>query len=217
VILFGYHQKEMLTYIILITFLNAVVLSTTTAQVAQEIQDGSLSVILLRPVNYFAYCFSRDAADKCMNTFFSLLELVLLYFFLKPDIIIQTQMEKWIPFVGAIGIAIVLYFCINMLLSFIGFWSREAWAPRFIFFILVTFLAGIYFPLDILPAPIYTFMRLLPFTYLVYFPLKIYLGQISSLELLFGFTTSLVWCFLLIFAMKNMFKKGIKLYTAEGI
>lgn len=214
---FGYEKGQMLTYILLISFLNAVVLSTQTFRVAQEIQDGSLSTILLQPVSYFGYNFARDVADKLINTVFSILEISLLLWILKPEVVIQTRIYLLALFLGAVFCAAFMYFCINMLLSCIGFWSRESWAPRFIFFILVTFLAGTYFPLDIFPPAVYFLLRLLPFTYLIYFPLKIYLGQVTAYDVIGGFTIGLTWCVLLFIFMKLTWNKGIKLYTAEGI
>lgn len=214
---FGYQEAQMLTYIILITFLQGVVLSTQTFRVAEEINLGTLSNFLIRPFNYIEYVMSRDISDKLVNTFFSIFEIALLIFVLHPPIIIQTS-SVWLGlfFVTCI-LAAVLFFEIGFMLSIIGFWSRESWAPRFIFFILVTFLAGTYFPLDIMPVPIYNFLQLLPFTYLIYFPLKIYLGSIDSIFLVKGFVIMSSWIIVFTFGLRSFWKKGLKIYTAEGI
>src|SRR6185437_13453985 len=103
-----------------------------------------------------------------------------------------------------------------MLLSFIGFFSSEAWAPRFIFFILLSFLAGSMFPLDILPRPLYILLSLLPFPYLIYGPLKIYLGQQNIFQIFLTLGVGFVWIFILGLFANVMWKKGLSLYGAEG-
>lgn len=214
---FGYEQAQMLTYILLITFLNGIVLSTQTFRVAEEINLGTLSSFLIRPFSYFGYVLSRDISDKIVNTFFSVFEIILLVIILRPPVFLQTSFFWLGLFIVTCILAALLFFEIGMLLSIIGFWSRETWSPRFIFFILVTFLAGTYFPLDILPKPIYEFLQLLPFTYLIFFPLKIYLGHIDFVLLTRGFIIMISWIILMLIILRYSWKRGLKIYTAEGI
>lgn len=215
--IFGYRESQMLTYIILITFLQGIVLSTQTFRVAEEINLGTLSHFLIRPLNYFGYVISRDISDKLVNTFFSIFEIILLIYVLHPPLVLQTSFTWLGLFIITCILAAILFFEIGFMLSLIGFWSRESWAPRFIFFILVTFLAGTYFPLDILPKSIYNFLQLLPFTYLIFFPLKIYLGQMESLFLIKGFIVMISWIIIMTLGLRSFWKKGLKIYTAEGI
>lgn len=213
---FGYRENQMLTYILFTIFINGIVFSSQSFRVAEEINSGMLSKYLIRPINYFAYNFSRDFSDKLINTFFSLFEFLLLLFLLKPPIVLQTN-PLWLAlFVQSIIFAAILYFEISLLISFIGFWSNEIWAPRFLFFILISFLAGNYFPLDIFPSVIYKTLEFLPFTYLLFYPLKIYLGQASMYFVLKGFIVVSFWLVLLFFFLKRLWRKGLKAYTAEG-
>lgn len=213
---FGYDQAQMLTYIIMITFLNGVVLSTQTFRIADEINTGTLSNFLIRPLNYFGYVASRDIADKTLNTFFSILEIFLLIFLLKPPLFLQTSIFWLVLFLATSFLSAVLFFEIGSLLSLIGFWSRETWAPRFLFFILVTFLAGTYFPLDIFPKTIYNFLELLPFTYLIFFPLKVYLGNMEIFYLWRGLSIMLLWIVLIFVILNFVWRKGLKMYRSEG-
>lgn len=213
---FGYEKSQILTYILLLTFINGVVLSSQTMKVAVEINTGALSKFLLQPLNYFAFNFSRDLSDKAINTLFSFLEIAFLFFILKPPVFLQTNFFfLFFFFLGCI-FASILYFEISLMLSFIGFWSREVWAPRFVFWILISFLAGTYFPLDILPFPVYNILQFLPFTYLVFFPLKVYLGNIDMVFLSKGFFIVSVWIILLWMFLNYLWRKGLKVYTAEG-
>lgn len=215
-VIFGYQEQEIITYIIFISILSGIVLATKTERVALEINMGTLSNFLILPMRYFLFNISRDAADKIINTVCSFFEIFLFILIIHPPIILQSNLFLIVLFFIASLIASLLYFEINMLLSFIAFWSKETWAPRFIFFILISFLAGLYFPLDIIPGGIYKVLELLPFTYLIFFPLKIYLGHIDKTFLIKGFTIGIFWSILLWLFMGYIWRKGLKLYTAEG-
>ncbi len=211
-----YNQASMLTYILGGSIMYSIVMSTRAAGVADDIVQGNLSNYLLRPVNYIFYYFSKDIGDKAMNIAFSLFEISLVFLLLRPPFFIQTNLLYIIPFTISVLLAVCINFYLNMMLSFIGFFSSEAWAPRFIFYILLTFFAGSLFPLDIFPAPIYLFLKLLPFSYLLYSPMKIYLGQMSPLNIAINLVLAILWTVLLYFFVNLLWKKGLRLYTAEG-
>ena len=214
--LLGYNQSFMLTYILGTSLLDSVVLSSRTYAVGEEINSGNLMNFLLRPINYFAYWFSKDLGDKCMNISFSIVELLLIFVILKPPIFIQTDPLYILLFIFSIILSLFIYFFLNFLLGLIGFWSPEIWAPRFIFITVLGFFAGSLFPLDILPKVVYEILRFLPFTYLLYFPLKIYLGQLSFSEIISGLSISLFWTFAIYFIVRFIWQKGLKNYTAYG-
>lgn len=151
-----------------------------------------------------------------MNIFFSFIEISIVFILLRPPFFLQTNTFYLFPFIISVFSAIGINFYLNMLLSFIGFFSSEAWAPRFIFYILLTFFAGSLFPLDIFPTPIYLFLKLLPFSYLLYTPMKIYLGQMSLSQIFIALSVSLAWLVFLFFIVNALWKKGLRLYAAEG-
>lgn len=215
-VVFGYTSSTILTYILGTAIVSAFVLSARTYVIGEEINKGTLSNYLLKPINYFLYWLSKNFGDKAMNIMFSAVELSILYIILKPPIFIQENIIFLLLFIISIILAIFLHFLIDVLLGFIGFWSAEVWAPRFIFFASIGFFSGVYFPLDILPKGVFEVFSILPFSYLMYFPLKIYLGELSILKILEGFLITAVWIFILFLITKFVWKKGLQAYTAYG-
>ncbi len=167
-------------------------------------------------MNYFGFIAARDIADKTLNTIFSIFEMAILVIILKPPIFLQTSIYWLSVFFIVSFMAAILFFGIGSILSLIGFWTRETWAPRFVFFILVTFLAGTYFPLDIFPKPIFNILELLPFSYLIFFPLKIYLGNMPNDHLVSGILIMFFWIITVFIALQYIWKKGLMRYTSEG-
>lgn len=212
----SYNQSQMLTYIIVTSFVEAIVLSTRTHDIAENINSGSLSNFLITPINLFAYWFSRDLGDKLMNILFMVIELTLFFLIFHPPFFIQTNHFLIITFILSILLATIMHFYIGFSLSLIGFWSPETWAPRFIFFIVVTFFSGWTFPLDILPVTIYEILKFFPFTYLIYFPVKVYLGTLNNPEIILGIAVCFSWTIVLYFLTKAFWQKGLRSYSSFG-
>ena len=58
--LFAYSHTQMLTYVIGTSVISAIVFSTRTHEIGENINSGSLSSMLLKPMSYFGYWLSRD-------------------------------------------------------------------------------------------------------------------------------------------------------------
>lgn len=212
----GYNQSFMLTYVLGTALVSTIVWSSKTAQIGDDINEGNLSNFLLRPIGYMRYWFAKDVGDKIMNILFSIAELLVIVFLLKPPLFFQTNIFIILLTIIALVLGVFLYFYINIILGFIAFWNPETWAPRFIFFTVITFLAGGLFPLDILPKNIYIICQLLPFQYMLYFPIKLYLGELSFIAILQGVCITVVWVLLLYKFTEFLWHKGLKTYTSHG-
>lgn len=214
--LFGYSQTLMVTYILGTAFIGSLVTSSRSASIGDQIVSGELSNFLVRPFNYFFYWFARDAGDKAINVAFALCEFSLIFLLLRPPLFLQTNVFSLVIFSLAVLLAIGIFFTFNMLTGIAGFWVEETWSLRFLIFIIIQFLAGGLFPLDILPKPLATLFSFLPFPYLLYFPMKIYLGQLSFPQIFFGLGVSLVWLILLWQVAMVFWRIGLKNYSAQG-
>lgn len=214
--LFGYSREMMISYILIGPLLYSIIFATRTHEISDNINSGDLSLWLVKPFGYFKFWFARDMGDKAMNLAFCVVEFSLLLLILRPEIYIQTNPLYLGLLIAAVILAVLLQFFISCLISMIGFWSPEVWAPRFIFYVLLSFFTGAVFPLDILAEPIFQFLMMLPFAYLQYFPLKIYLGQVSWNEIFFGFSMLIAWIFVFYGALRLAWNKGLRNYTASG-
>ncbi|OGG08570.1 hypothetical protein A2154_00340 [Candidatus Gottesmanbacteria bacterium RBG_16_43_7] len=214
--LFGYSREMMLTYVLLISIVRTIVLSTTTVDIGNKINQGDLSNYLVKPICFVCFYFSRDMADKLLNLICGIFEVGIFILILNPPLAFQPDLFVTSTFLVAAGIGAVLYFYFSLLIGFIGFWSTEVWAPRFLSLTIMEFFAGTLFPLDILPQSLYTISQVLPFHYFIYFPIKVYLGQLTQTEILAGLTVSVGWVILLLLLTRYIWSKGLKIYQAEG-
>lgn len=216
-VIFGYNREKILTYVFLTLVLRSLILGQRSIDAAGEISDGRLSNYLVKPISYHLYWFTRDLADKLLNILFSIGEIALLYFILRPPIFIQTDPLVIFQFLIAIAFAVLLNFLLGNISSYFSFWTPgNAWGFWFIYFVFQDFLGGVIFPLDIFPKAIYNFLTLLPFPYLLFFPANVYLGKISQADLIKGFLVVSIWTAILIYLLKKEWALGVKSYQAEG-
>lgn len=213
--LFGYEQAELISYVIVTYLVSNFVFATRTHDVGSEINEGKLTNYLIRPINYFGFLLSRDLGDKLLNLLFSIVELFILLSILKPPLYLSSTSTILLAVIALLG-SVCIYFLVSIILGFIGFWTPEVWGPRFIFFMLIEFMAGTYFPLDILPDNIEKIISLTPFPYFFYFPVKLFLGQLSISSVQSGFSIMLFWLFILFIFMQLIWRKGLRVYSAEG-
>src|SRR5436190_170093 len=179
-VIFGYTREKILTYVFLTIFVKALVFSARAVDVSGEIGRGELTNYLLKPVSYFKYWMTRDIASKALNMSFALVEFSLLALFLKPTLFFQTNFLYLLAFLLSILVAILIYFCLLFIVSAIPFWMPEAsWGVNFLLIVVLDFLSGSLFPIDVLPTLWQKFLYLTPFPYLVFFPIQIYLGNFS--------------------------------------
>lgn len=211
--LFGSVNKaEMLSYILFSSFISAFVMGTRTPEIASDINNGSIINMLLRPISFFGFYFAKDLGDKLVNVFFSFIEIVFLAYAFQAPLLNPNLSLLFIYFLAC---GVIISFYINMLLSFIGFWTTEVWAPRFLFTMLVFFVSGTYFPLNLLPTTIYQLLLLTPFPYLYFMPTHLLIHKPGN-YLLMQIIGALVWAIALHVIAHAVWKVGNKNFSFWG-
>jgi ABC-2 type transport system permease protein len=213
--LFGYTETQIVSYILITNVLGALVFSTKTSEVADQILTGKIIDPLLKPFNYFGYIGGREFADKMLNLCFSIGEISLILLLLRPEIEVQLSVMTILSIGVFLVNGICISFFISLLLSLFAFWSTDVWGPKFIYFVLTSLLAGIMFPLDVLPEPLYSLILFTPFPYLVYIPAKIAVFGASS-EFIPLIVMSTFWIVLLFVVTRFVWHKGMKEFSFFG-
>lgn len=214
--LFGYTRDKMLAYIFISWVIQSLVLSSRSIDLAGIINSGDLSNILIKPLSNLKYWFFRDIADKALNLLFSAGELAVLFLILRPAIEWPSLVNLGILAIFVLPLATILYYFINYLFGLFGFWTPQVWAPRFLLFVILQFVAGSLFPLDVLPVGLQRVLDWTPFPYLIYFPTQVFLERIGEIGIIKGIVVTAVWMAIFYLIVKLVWKKGILIYSAEG-
>ncbi|HUV46831.1 MAG TPA: ABC-2 family transporter protein [Candidatus Bathyarchaeia archaeon] len=214
-----YDEKLMLTYVLLSSFLQSLILTSRSFQIAEDIATGRLNNRLIKPISYLKSMFSLDLGVKAASIFFLFFQLALIFIVLKPPFFVQKDPLQLLSFILVSFGGLFIYFYLSSLISLVTFWYPEdyGWPARFLFMVVNNFLSGGVLPLDILPVPIFNFLRFLPSANFIFFPLQVYLGKVNPSQLFHGFLMILFWIIVLKIITDFTWKKGLKNYTAVGI
>jgi ABC-2 type transport system permease protein len=111
-----------------------------------------------------------------------------------------------------------IFFTLLFMTASIPFWMPEvAWGAQFLIVVIVVeFLSGSLFPIDILPGVLQKILYASPFPYLIFFPLQTYLGKLPVNQVIAGLTVSIAWSVVLWLLLKYIWSKGLKVYQAYG-
>lgn len=214
--IFGYSQDQILTYVVVSALIRAIVLSSKATDISDQINQGSIVNFLLKPLGFIKYYCARDLADKMLNIFFVIIEISLLLFLLKPQVIVQTDILYLFEFFLAVFLGMILFFSITFMIGLLAFWVENSWGPLFLGMILLEGFGGGLFPIDILPKSIFNLIMLTPFPYLIYFPSKIYIGGLPENVIYQGFAILIFWVIFLWIVMNKVLKAGLRQFTAVG-
>jgi ABC-2 type transport system permease protein len=217
-VIFGYDRARILTYVFALMIVRALVLSARAVDVSSDVAEGNLSNYLVKPISYFKYWFTRDVASKALNLGFAAVEFAALFLILKPPFYFQTNAFVLLAFLIAVVLAMLIFFCLLFIISAVPFWAPElGWGAQFLVTtVILEFLSGSLFPIDILPPILQKIVMTLPFPYMIFFPVQVYLGKITGVAQVQGFLISAVWLAALWISMKYVWTKGLKVYQAFG-
>src|SRR6185503_5739400 len=127
----------------------------------------------------------------------------ILYFLFRPDFtgVTLTGVLLSIP-------AMVLGFLVGYLLSAaitsLAFWTTRVFSIYEFFFALTLLFSGQFVPLTLMPEVIQNIAQYLPFQLQLYFPIQLIRNELSSMQIIQGFVTGIVWLILSILLFQQV-------------
>ncbi len=206
-------QDDLLLYVFGAHLLRSIVFGSQSRRIAQEINNGTFSLYLVRPVNHFWFFYFCELAERLILTFTAIIEIIILGFVLHLNLFSSLSFQSGMVFLSII-LAHFLYYLLSYAFSLLAFWSREAMGPRFLFEWFLEFASGAYFPLHIVGQLFFSFLSFLPFMYLIYTPLMILLGKIEEGR---GVLLQLMWIGVSVLLCVFIWRQGLEKYSGEGI
>lgn len=214
----GYTKDQMYSYVFLVLVLLSFVMSAPSNDtIGGEIASGDLSNYLVKPIHYLKYWLTRDMSSKVLNLTFSLVEVSLLWVFIKPQISLTANPHQLLLGFLVLLSGMFIYFFITKLAISTAFWVPEnTWGLMFIILVFMETLSGVIFPLDVLSPQVQSLLRLTPFPYLIYYPITIFVGKTSISQAAYILIQSLVWLAISWASVLYIWRKGLKVYSAAG-
>lgn len=213
----GYSLSEMVTYLLGGGLINSFILTTAeNHETSQNIQDGTLSTLLIKPINPYFIWLARDFGAKAFFLFLGLIGYVCVSFFFGDYILGFKSLFNFIVFLVSLIFSALLQFLIFETLSLLAFWIENTYGIRFTMRVIMEVIGGAIIPISFFPAVLQRIFFLLPFPLLIYFPMNIYLGKISNCEIYIEFLKEIGWITGLLILNLIIWKRGLKYYVAMG-
>lgn len=213
----GYTFREMITYLIGTGLISSSLLLISQGdKIDSEINRGTLSNYLLKPININFYWLMQDIARKVLTSIMGLVAFSLIFLFAGKYLVAPASSAALVFVFLAVALGAFMHFLFFYLTSVISFWLGRTWGFRFVISITMEIATGIIIPISFLPGIWKDIFSFLPFRLIAYFPMQIYLGKITTPEILSGFFQELVWLIVLGAIGWCLWRKGVKHYTASG-
>ncbi|MGE5607186.1 MAG: ABC transporter permease [Bacteroidota bacterium] len=213
----GYSLSQMVWYFTGVTFIWYFIWNFTDANIAEKIISGNLAIDLLRPVSVIKLELAQAIALRTAGVVFEFLPGILLYSLIfYPDFLTALSLLK---FFLVVILSFTLFFLINFLVGLSAFVIQSNFSLQSIKFILISFSAGVYVPLEFFPDWFNRLNSFLPFQYNFYWPIQFFLNRdfthgAGALFRVIG--VQVLWIFSFYLLCKCLWRQAIKKFGAVG-
>jgi ABC-2 type transport system permease protein len=213
----GYNFDSIIAYYIFMFIIGSFTnVGSIGYKVANDIKEGALNNLLVRPINYIGYCFTETISQRLINLLIALLMFIPVIIFGSGNFSLGITPEQLYLLPIVILFSFILSFFINIIISLLVFWITEVTSFFFLKDVILDFASGRVFPLDLFPISLFSVFSFLPFMYCTFFPVVMLTKGISSIGLYQGLLIQLTWIVLLYLLIKVLWRFGLKKYVGTG-
>jgi len=207
----NYSGAGMLSYFIYSFLVGQVVLSTRLFTIGNSIISGEFSRLLLYPASLFKLFTAWEVVDKLINLAISLIYIIPLGFLVRAYLP-RLGLVDGLVFGAFLLTSVAVFTMLVMIINSLAFYTNQLWAINFLFFILLSFFSGQYFPLDLLGV----WATLTPFAFVNYWPARLLLGQVGFVNLWLALGVGWLWVVILYQVYRLAWATGRRRFTGWG-
>ncbi|PHM48221.1 ABC transporter permease [Xenorhabdus miraniensis] len=212
----GYTFSELVMYFIGARFINYFVWYAIDWKLYEQVHEGNLSTLLLKPIDVQAYYFWEMVGDRLVNIVLGVIPLMILTIILGSYFDFHVSLYNTFSGILSITLSCILWFLVSWTIGCYVFWTQKADMILFVKEMVIMILAGAFFPIDILPSYIASLIDKTPFPYLAYFPLKILFTDMEEINVSIGLITQIIWCVIFFALGRVIWRQGLKKYVEVG-
>jgi len=209
----GENQQPILNYLLLGNIFFTITDPIISWFVSSNIRDGNLTRWLTYPIKYINFLFFTGFSNCVYLSITALISLIPVVILFRQYLDLAGNFSIFVPF---LFISFGIKFSIQIMTGFSSFWFTDGSGANHLVQNSENFLSGSMFPLYILPA-YFGWIQYLPFAFTFYHPMQIYLGKYDTNQTILVFFGGIVWCVVLYFLAKLVFKFGLKRNESVGL
>lgn len=187
-------------------------------EIFEAITSGNVAYELCRPMNLYAFWFTRDMATRFSKAALRCLPVLFIAFLLPEPLgmSLPISFPVLLLFLATMGMALLLTVSMTMIVYGLTFYTMSPYGLRYIFATVAEFCSGALVPLPFLPDGVQEVLNLLPFASVQNLPFRIYSGNIAGMEIVRGVALQIFWTVGLIALGALIFRNALKRAVIQG-
>jgi ABC-2 type transport system permease protein len=214
----GYTATDAVTYVWLGQAMIMTVMvwgGGATADLAERIRTGDVSIDLYRPVPLIGWYVAQDLGRSAYHLLARGVAPTFVGAWLF-DIHFPDTPGAWLGFALAIPIAVLVSFGIRFLVASTAFWLLDATGPNTVAFLLASFLSGLTVPLVIFPGWSREVVMALPWATFLQVPADIWLGKRQGWEVVLSLAFGVAWAAVLLGCCWLVLRRATRKVVVQG-
>lgn len=214
----GFTMTDMTVYVFLSNLVRFLTSTDSTDNLAYEIQDGSIIMRMIKPVNVDYSLLAFEVGNKVMMitcVFLPVMIGVEIYRFVVLGHI-AFNILNFLLFVISTVLSYVLSFYLNLIFGYLAFYLMNIWGFSILKGSIFNFFSGALIPLAFFPEAVRIVFEQLPFASLIYAPTMIYMGKYTGPEVAFVLFKQVVWVVVFVGISRFIWKLAQKRLAVQG-
>ena len=214
----AYSKADLVTYFLLVMFINNITAVWGSYFVGEKINNGGFSMYLLKPISIMGEYAINNLVEKLQKLLFVTIGIILTSYFLLGFGYLEFKISVFslVLFLPSLLMAIVINFILDMTLGLATFWTHDSYFLSSLSSLARDFFSGRIIPIIFLPMVVKEVVTLSPLRYVISFPIEVLLNKLTTPDLIFGFILEFSWLLVLLILYKLIFKLGVKRYQGYG-
>ncbi len=212
----GFNLEQMLQYVFITSIIREFVMVSPEYQVNTEINQGKLSIYLLRPLSYPFYVLMSSSIWHGLQMAIGFLVYLLIAFFFLPDLHFSLSWSLVLQIFPLIVLGHIFCNLLSITLGYIAFWLQQASAFFYYKDIIILITSGLFFPKDLLPQWFQSIMEILPFYSFIGLPAEILTHRAQVVTLMPNIIQLCFWIVAMFSLQAVVWNRGVRSYEAVG-
>jgi ABC-2 type transport system permease protein len=210
----GVSFQDMVIFVVI----NMVVMTLTSSDIgehfAQKVQDGSICLDLIRPINLKYFMLAEQLGANCYHLVFRSLPVCLI-----AAILLQMKIPGFISsllFLISMINGLILIYLINYLAGMLAIWFKTSMFMDWFLHAFFSLFAGTVVPLWFYPDFLRKISGFLPFHLVSFEPISIFLGKLDLSSSVRVIMMQIIWIVLCILLERFMWARAQKKIIVHG-
>lgn len=210
----GYSASEFAGYFLVLLVVREATYSWVPYMLADRVRNGSLSMLLMRPLHPLASLLSTMLAHRFQSV--ALLTPVSVLFVWVFDAQVDLRPAALALALIVLPLAAATRFLVDSIFALSAMWLTRIDGLRNMYYLVLLLLGGQFAPIDVLPDWLRAVALALPFYWTLGFPTELLVGRAPMSDAWIGLAVLSAWTIALFFILQPAWRAGTRAYEAVG-